>query len=113
MSEQVQATAAVEATVGYQAADIPAANRPQINVVSDPREIATAVMARMNLINAKKDELTMAIKGLTDLTQRLVRAYAGQMQVIEQLATRMKALEETAGANGARRQAAAPGAPST
>ena len=64
-------------------------------MISDPRQIATVVMARMNLINAKKDELTIAIKGLTDLTQQLVQAYAGQMQVIEQLATRVKALEET------------------
>jgi hypothetical protein len=62
----------------------------------------------MNFINAKKDELTIAIKGLTDLTQQLVQAYAGQMQVIEQLATRLKALEEKAGANGVHRKAATP-----
>ena len=37
-----------------------------------------------SLINTKKDELTIAIKGLTDLTQQLVQAYAAQMQVIEQ-----------------------------
>jgi hypothetical protein len=108
MSEQVQAMAAVENAAGHQAVDTPAANRQQTNALSDPREIATVVMARMNLINAKKDELTMAIKGLTDLTQQLVRAYARQMQVIEQLATRLKALEETAGANGVSRQAATP-----
>ena len=77
-------------------------------MISDPREIATVVMARMNLINAKKDELTIAIKGLTDLTQQLVRAYAGQMQVIEQLATRLKALEESGGSNGVNGHAATP-----
>jgi hypothetical protein len=109
MSEQVQATATVETPVGQQAVDTPAANRQQTNVISDPREIATVVMARMNFINAKKDELTMAIKGLTDLTQQLVRAYAGQMQVIEQLATRLKALEGTAGTNGVHTQAATSG----
>ena len=52
-------------------------------------------MGRMNLINTKKDELTIAIKGLTDLTQQLVQAYAAQMQVIEQLTTRLQAGEET------------------
>jgi hypothetical protein len=108
MSEQVQATATAETPVGRQAVDTPAANRQQTNVISDPREIAAVVMARMNFINAKKDELTIAIKGLTDLTQQLVRVYAGQMQVIEQLATRLKALEEKAGANGVHRKAATP-----
>ena len=112
MSEQVQATATVETPVGQQAVDTPAANRQQTNVISDPRQIATVVMARMNLINTKKDELTIAIKGLTDLTQQLVQAYAGQMQVIEQLATRVKALEATAGAKGMNGQAVAPGLPS-
>src|SRR5262249_58153372 len=58
----------------------PAAPRPQPQAISDPRQIATVVMARMNLINTKKDELTIAIKGLTDLTQQLVQAYAGQMR---------------------------------
>jgi hypothetical protein len=111
MSEQMQATATVETPVAQQVVDTPAANRQQTNVISDPRQIATVVMARINLINAKKDELTIAIKGLTDLTQQLVQAYAAQMQVIEQLATRLKALEEKAGANGVHRQAA-PGTPS-
>ena len=109
MSEQVQTTATVGTPVGQQAVDTPATNRQQTNVISDPREIAAVVMARMNFINAKKDELTMAIKGLTDLTQQLVRAYAGQMQVIEQLATRLKALEGTAGTNGVHKQATTPG----
>src|SRR5262249_25120330 len=75
-------------------------------------QIAAVVMARMNLINSKKDELTIAMKGLTDLTQELVQAYATQMQVIEQLATRLKAVEEQAGANGVNGPAVAPGMPS-
>jgi hypothetical protein len=112
MSEQMQAMTTIETPVAQQAVDTPAANRQQTNVISDPRQIATVVMARINLINAKKDELTIAIKGLTDLTQQLVQAYAAQMQVIEQLATRVKALEEKAGTNGLHRQAAAPGTPS-
>jgi hypothetical protein len=112
MSEQVQATAVVDAPVGTPGGDTPAAPRPQPQTISDPRQIAAVVMARMNLINTKKDELTIAMKGLTDLTQQLVQAYAGQMQVIEQLAARLKTVEETVGAKGVNGQAVAPGMPS-
>ena len=91
MSEQDQVMAVVDAPVSPPAGAPPAAPRPQQpQAISDPRQIATVIMARMNLINAKKDELTIAIKGLSDLTQQLVQAYAGQMQVIEQLAARLK-----------------------
>ena len=112
MSEQGQTMVTVDAPVSTPAGDITAAPRPQPQAIADPRQIAAVVMARMNLINAKKDELTIAIKGLTDLTQQLVQAYAAQMQVIEQLATRMKAVEEAAGTNGLNGQAIAPGMPS-
>jgi hypothetical protein len=112
MSEQVQATATVDVPASTPVEAPPATPRPQPQAISDPRQIAAVVMARMNLINTKKDELTIATKGLTDLTQQLVQAYAGQMQVIEQLATRLKALEETAGAKGVNGQVVAPGMPS-
>jgi hypothetical protein len=110
MSEQGKAAVSEEATVGNRAVERTAVNR-QTNAISDPREVAAVVMARMNVVNAKKDELTIAIKGLTDLTQQLVRAYAGQVQLIEQLATRVKALEEATGTSRANGQAAAPGMP--
>ena len=112
MSEQEQAMAVVDVPAGTPAGDTPAAPRPQPQTISDPRQIAAVVMARINHINTKKDELTIAIKGLTDLTQQLVQAYAGQMQVIEQLATRLKAMEETAGAKALNGHAVAPGMPS-
>jgi hypothetical protein len=112
MSEQEQTMAVVDVPMSPPAGDTPAAPRPQPQAISDPRQIAAVVMARMNLINTKKDELTIAMKGLTDLTQQLVQAYATQMQVIEQLAARLKAVEEKAGANGVNGQAVAPGMPS-
>jgi hypothetical protein len=112
MSEQEQTMAAVDVPTGTPTSDTPATPRPQPQAISDPRQIAAVVMARMNLINTKKDELTIAIKGLTDLTQQLVQAYAAQMQAIEQLATRLKALEEKAGVSGVNGQAVAPGMPS-
>ena len=107
MNDQVKAIESEKATVPNQAAVKPAENRQTPKVISDPRQVAAVVMAQMNRVNAKKDELTIAIKGLTDIAQQLTQAYAGQVQAIEQLTNRLKALEEKAGANGANRQAAA------
>ena len=83
------------------------AQRPAGKAVSDPREVATLVMARMNVVNSKKDELTIAIKGLSDITQQLAMTYAEQLRSIEGLSSRLKALEAAArtgtgaGTNGA------------
>src|SRR5262245_16833160 len=66
MSEQVQATAVVDVSMSTPVGDIPVVLRPQFQTISDLRQIAAVVMARMNLINTKKDELTIAMKGLTD-----------------------------------------------
>src|SRR5262252_7312687 len=112
MSEQEQATATVDVPMEPPATAPQVAPRPQPQAISDPRQIAAVIMARMNLINTKKDELTIAIKGVTDLTQQLVQSYAGQMQVIEQLAARLKAMEETNGAKGVNGLAVAPSMPS-
>ena len=112
MNEQEQATTTVDVPMRPPAMDPQVAPRPQPQAISDPRQIATVVMARMNLINTKKDELTIAIKGLMDLTQQLVQAYAGQMQIIEQLAARLKAVEEPASTQGVNGQAVAPSLPS-
>ena len=112
MSEQEQTMTVVDVPGMTPAAEPPAAPRPQPQAVADPRQIAAVVMARMNLINTKKDELTIAIKGVTDLTQQLLQAYAAQMQIIEQLAARLKAVEGTVGATGGNGQAVAPGMPS-
>lgn len=68
--------------------------------VSDPRDVATLVMSRMSMVNAKKDELTIAIKGLSDVTQQLAHAYAEQMKAIDKLVKRVKALEAADAARG-------------
>lgn len=100
MTEQVKAIESEKATVGTQGAAKPAEGQQKAKAISHPREVAAAVMAQMHMVNTKKDELTIAIKGLTDMTQQLTRAYASQVQVIEQLTSRLKALEEKAGLNG-------------
>jgi hypothetical protein len=70
---------------------------PNGRAVSDPRDVATLVLARMNVVNARKDELTIAIKGLSDITQQLANAYSEQSQRIEHLKRRLFILEAAAG----------------
>jgi hypothetical protein len=40
-------------------------------VISNPRDVASFVLMQVGAINAKKDELTLAIKGLADLAKQL------------------------------------------
>lgn len=63
-------------------------------VISHPNDIATLVMAQVNAVNSKKDDLTIAVKQLTDITQQLVQAYAGHMNMIGQLNRRLEELED-------------------
>ncbi len=51
------------------------------------------MLTQIDQVNSKKDELTAAIKALTDLTKQLATAYANQTLAIEQLTRRVKALE--------------------
>ena len=65
-------------------------------VLSNPNDIAQLVMMQLDAVNAKKDDLTIAIKGLADTAKQLVRAYAGHAAEIEKLQRRIKELEEKA-----------------
>lgn len=80
-----------------------AGTRPAQRAISDPREVAAVVMARMNQVNARKDELAVAINALVDITEQLTRTYSAQLLAVEQLRRRVKALEE-AGAGASARQ---------
>ena len=55
---------------------------------------------QIDLVNARKDDLTIAIKGLSDLTRQLVRAYGENMQTIEQLQSKVKKLGSSGGSGG-------------
>ncbi len=70
-----------------------AGNR-QPRVISNPNDVASLVMMQVDAVNAKKDELTIAIKGLADLAKQLVRAYAQNAQAIKKLQMRVQALEK-------------------
>lgn len=99
MNEQGKAKTLDKTPSVSPAADTPTRPEPQRpRAMTDPRDVATVVMAHMNTVNSKKDELTIAIKGLSDITQQLARAYVEQVQSIERLAKRVKALEAAAGA---------------
>lgn len=69
-----------------------AANAQQPRVVSRPEDVAGLVLMQIDLVNARKDDLTIAIKGLSDLTRQLVRAYGENMQTIEQLQAKVRKL---------------------
>ncbi|NIM27803.1 MAG: hypothetical protein GTO67_07660 [Gammaproteobacteria bacterium] len=69
-----------------------AAAGQQPRVVSRPEDVAGLVLMQIDLVNARKDDLTIAIKGLADLTRQLVRAYGENMQTIEQLQSKLNKL---------------------
>ena len=63
-------------------------------VITKPGDVASVVLMQIDAVNAKKDELTIAVKGLADTAKQLVRAYGQQAAVVEKLARRVKDLEE-------------------
>ena len=62
-------------------------------VITNPNDVAGLVMMQIDAVNSKKDDLTIAIKGLADTAKQLVRAYAQQQAAIEKLGKRVKELE--------------------
>ena len=78
---------------GSNTAEGGAAAKPRTRTVSHPREVAALVLTQIDQVNTKKDELTLAVKALTDLTKQLATSYGNQMLAIEQLTRRVNALE--------------------
>lgn len=67
----------------------------QPRVVSRPQDVASLVLMQIDAVNGKKDELTIAIKGLSDLTKQLVRAYGENTKQIQDLHQKLKTLGGT------------------
>jgi hypothetical protein len=65
--------------------------------ISDPKEVAQLVMMRIDHVNSKKDELTIAVKALADTAKQLVSVYANQQAQIAKLAKRVEELEKAKG----------------
>jgi hypothetical protein len=59
-------------------------------VISDPKDVAQLVMMRIDHVNSKKDELTIAVK-------QLVSVYAKQQAQIAKLAKKVEELEKANG----------------
>lgn len=93
MSNPVQANQANQAPQATRPTPAQAAARPGQRAISDPREVAAEVMARIQQVKAKRDEMGAAIDALADLTRQLTRTYGAQLVAIEQLRSRVKALE--------------------
>ena len=74
------------------------ARRPQgrPRPLTHPQDVMALVLRQVDAVNATKDELTIALKGLMDLTKQLAQAYAAQVHAIQGLQGRVKALEEKA-----------------
>ena len=68
--------------------------RPQ-QVITDPKDVAQLVLMQIDNVNAKKDDLTIAVKGLADTAKQLVRVYAQQQAQISKLAKRIEDLEKS------------------
>ena len=66
-------------------------------VISDPKDVAQLVMMRIDHVNSKKDELTIAVKALADTAKQLVSVYAKQQAQIAKLAKRVEELEKAGG----------------
>ena len=75
------------------------ARRPQgrPRTLTHPQDVMALVLRQVDAVNATKDELTIALKGLMDLTKQLAQAYAAQVQAIQGLQRRVTALEASAG----------------
>ena len=107
MTEQAEEIASEQAPVIVRPAHKPSQKRRKSsNVISHPREVTAAVTAQRQIINSKKDELAIAIRGMTELTQQLAASYAQQHVVIERLAQRVISLESGANGNGGNTSAA-------
>ena len=89
-SKPAEAPSGNRATPPPGAAADQAAAAQQPRVVSRPEDVAGLVLMQIDLVNARKDDLTIAIKGLSDLTRQLVRAYGENMQTIDQLQSKLK-----------------------
>lgn len=71
-----------------------AEDKEKQRVIKHPNDVATLALSQLNAINTKKDELTIAIKGLSDLTTQLVNVYASNMNAMQKMQERIKELEE-------------------
>ena len=88
-----QATPAEKQTAPAKQTKVNGQTKPG-RVISDPKDVAQLVMMRIDNVNSKKDELTIAVKALADTAKQLVSVYAKQQAQIEKLAKKVEELEK-------------------
>lgn len=62
--------------------------------VTSPNDVANLVLLQIDAVNVKKDELTIAMKNLTDTSKQLVRAYGEHTKTIMELKKRLDETEK-------------------
>jgi len=83
-----------EKSEGQSSSDIQKGSEKETTrVISRPEDVAAMVFMQIDQVNAKKDDLTIAIKGLSDFTRQLVKAYGEHTKAIQQLQQRVRELE--------------------
>lgn len=92
MTDEAVVTPSIEKTVKKNGQSTGKVGK-QPRVISSPNDVASLVLMQIDAVSAKKDDLTIAIKGLTDTTKQLVRAYAEHAKTIQRLQQRVRALE--------------------
>jgi len=70
------------------------ANGQTPRTITDPNQVAQLVMLKIDQVNSKKDELTIAVKALADTTKQLVAVYGKQQGQIAQLAKKVVEMEK-------------------
>ena len=68
-------------------------NKSHAGDITNPGNIAELVFSKMNSVNNNKEELTIAIKGLSEICQQLVLACSDYINVITELKYRIQILE--------------------
>ena len=96
MDEQVNTPDGTPAQAVQQQPSAPLESRRPMRAISEPRELAPAVMARMQHVRARRDQMAAAVDDLGEIVQELTRAYVRQVLQIENLRGRVKALEDAA-----------------
>lgn len=78
-----------------------APSAPGARVISDPNEVVNIVLMQIDAVNDRKNDLTISVKGLTDLAKQLVRVYGEQIVTIQRQQARIQTLEaQLAGKQG-------------
>jgi hypothetical protein len=67
-----------------------------LRLVTDAREVEAVLLARIHQVGARKQELASTLASLYDIARQLAHSYRVQLETIERLRARVRALEAAA-----------------